>query len=213
MLLTVFYEPTDMLIANKPFELEPKLYRQIKFMSPNIHELRKIAQTLKPTTSSSSKSSSSMPLLSKDDFENDLRVDNGKFLDEIAKLCDKLHDVIDNIIVTVGNQGIFIHNSREAESQFFTNDLRYIEGNGKSQLRHYPVTTIEEIPKSSTGAGDCFSSGFMTAMLNGKSEAICVSVGFEASLRALCSVDAIPKEFFTKNHACWMTPAKFNVIK
>ncbi|XP_070497222.1 uncharacterized protein [Chironomus tepperi] len=198
----VFYEPTDMLIAGKPFELSPQQYRQIKFMTPNIYELRKIVDTLKPS------SESSTPFWAHD---NDLKIN--KFSDEIAELCDKLHDDIDNIIVTAGSHGIFIKRFGTSNDKFFTNNLQYIQRgtNGDSKLRHYPAT-IENNVKSSSGAGDAFSAGFITAMLNQKSEAICVSVGFEAALASLRSVNTVPKEFFNKSHSCWNNGAKFNVF-
>lgn len=208
-ILTVFYEPTDMLIAAKPFELDAKQYRQIKFMTPNIYELRKIADTLKPSSSSSSITTSTN--------NNDLKIDNGeKFFIEIAELCDKLHDVVENIIVTAGCHGIFIQKFRSVKnSTFFNEDLQYIDidKSGDRKLLHYPCMTIETDVKSSSGAGDSFCAGFINAMLKQKSEAICVSVGFEASLTSLRSVDAVPQKFFNENHVCWNTPAKFNIVK
>ncbi|KAG5681466.1 hypothetical protein PVAND_010899 [Polypedilum vanderplanki] len=200
----VFYEPTDVFIADKPFQLNPKQYHQIKFMTPNMNELRKIAQTLKPSLSSSS-----LPL-SSSTHESALKID------EIANLCGELRDVVENIVVTVGCDGIFMQRFRDAESGFFNSNLKYIDddhGKGKLQLRHYPSMTIEKDVKSSSGAGDAFCAGFITAMLCGKSEAICVSVGFEAALTALRSVHAVPKEFFNKSHACWKTSAKFNIVR
>jgi pseudouridylate synthase / pseudouridine kinase len=201
--LTVFYEPTDPFIADKPFQLDPKLYRQIKFMSPNLNELRKIVQTLKPSSSLSTASFAS--------YEGDLRID------EIAQLCEELRDTVENIIVTVGSHGCFMQRSRDAESEFFTNNLQYIGGDDekerKWQLRHYPSMTIEKNVGSSSGAGDAFCAGFITAMLNGRSESICVSVGFQAALCALSSMHAVPKDFFNKSHACWRSPAKFNVVR
>lgn len=197
-----------MLIANKPFKLEPKQYRQIKFMSPNIYELRKIAETLKPSLSSS---------------EDDLGIDNGLCFAEIARLCDNLHDVIDiYTIVTVGSLGVVIQGrSRDAESTFFTRDFQFMScggGNknkrGDKMLRHYPtVTKVKDDMVSSTGAGDAFNSGFITAMLKHKSEAICVSVGLQAAVAAVRSVDAVPMEFFNESHPCWRTPAQFNNVE
>lgn len=211
MSLTVFYEPTDMLIAGKPFELNPEQYRQIKFMTPNVHELRKIAQTLKPSLSIASTVAAT--------HDDDSNIVNEKFLNEVAELCDKLHD-IENIIVTAGCHGIFIQRFFNSESTFFTNDFKYIDceesgGGGvrKKSLRHYPSMTIERDVKSSSGAGDSFCAGFITGMLNHKSEAICVSIGLEAAIVSLRSVNAVPERFFTKNHACWSTPAKFNIVK
>lgn len=200
-----------MLKADKPFKLEPIQYRQIKFMSPNIYELRKIAETLKPSLSS----------LSSND---DLKIDNGMYFAEIARLCDNLHDVVDiYTIVTVGNLGVVIQGrSRDAQSKFFTRDFQYIScggdnnnnKHGDKMLRHYPtVTMLKDDMVSSTGAGDAFNSGFITAMLKHKSEAICVSVGFEAAVASLRSMNAVPMEFFNESHPCWKTPAQFNIVK
>lgn len=198
-----------MLIAHKPFKLDPIQYRQIKFMSPNIYELRKIAETLKPSLSSSSSN-------------NDLKIDNEMVFAEIARLCDNLHDVVDiYTIVTVGNLGVVIQGrSRDAKSTFFTRDLQYINcggdnnKHGDKMLRHYPtMTMLKDDMVSSTGAGDAFNSGFITAMLRNKSEAICVSVGFEAACAALRSMNAVPMEFFNETHPCWKTPAQINIVK
>lgn len=191
-----------MLIAGKPFELDPQQYRQIKFMTPNIYELKKIVETLKPSTMSTT------PFWAHD---NDLKIN--KFSDEIAELCHKLHDDIDNIIVTAGSHGIFMKRFGSSDDKFFTNDLQYIRHGikGDHKLRHYPAT-IENKIKSSSGAGDAFCAGFITAMLKQKSEAICVSVGFEAALASLRSVNTVPKEFFNMSHSCWNNSAKFNVF-
>lgn len=181
-----------MLIADKPFQLSPQQYRQIKFMTPNIYELRKIVETLQPSSA--------------------VAHDNDEFTNELVELCDKLHDDIDNIIVTAGSHGIFIKRSGGSDTSFFTKDMKYIQHSDGSdrKLRHYPAL-IETNVKSSSGAGDAFCAGFITAMLNGQTEAICVSVGFEAALASLRSLNAVPKEFFSKNHMCWSQPAKFNV--
>lgn len=81
-------------------------------------------------------------------------------------------------------------------------------------LRHYPcMTTVKDDMVSSTGAGDAFNSGFITAMLKHKSEAICVSVGFEAATASLHSMNAVPLEFFNESHPCWKTPAQYNIVK
>jgi sugar/nucleoside kinase (ribokinase family) len=203
-----------MNMAEKPFELSPIQYRQIKFMSPNINELRKIAQTLKLSTTDAMTTTA---------HEDDFEIDNGKYFNEISELCDKLHDVVENIIVTAGCHGVFIQRFFDSEKTFFTRDLKYIgcnsEDNNKKistneySLRHYPSMMVEKNVRSTSGAGDSFAAGFIAGMLNHKSEAICVSIGFEAALAALRSINAVPQEYFNKNHKCWNTPASFNVIK
>lgn len=193
-----------MSLASKPFELEKKLYEQIKFITPNLYELRKIAETL------------NIPR----EIESDLKVENVTTEDErrtvfreIIELCDKLEEHIDNIIVTAGSFGVFIQRRRVSESPFFSEHLTYIvDKRGRKSCRHYPGKPLDKIV-SASGAGDAFCTGFITGMLNQQLESICVSVGIEAARCALMSKRAVPKIFFDKDHQCWTTPADFKIMK
>lgn len=188
-----------MSIAGKPFELDRSLFEQIKFISPNLYELRKIADTLKVSP----------------DMKSDMKVEDVKTTDdklkifrEIAQLCSELHH-IDNIVVTTGVFGVFVQRSHDSESAFFTQDLAYIESkNGVKTFRHYPGQPIHNVVNAS-GAGDAFCSGFITGMLNKKPESICISVGLQAAMTTLMSKRAVPKKFFDAGHECWKYPAKF----
>lgn len=188
-----------MSIAGKPFELDRSLFEQIKFISPNLYELRKIADTLKVSP----------------DMKSDLKVEDIKteaeklkIFREIVQLCSELHH-IDNIVVTTGVFGVFVQRSRDSASAFFTQDLAYIEGkNGVKTIRHYPGQPIHNVVNAS-GAGDAFCSGFITGMLNKKPESICVSVGFQAAMTTLMSKQAVPKKFFDAGHECWNNSAEF----
>lgn len=188
-----------MSIAGKPFELDRKCYEQIKFISPNLYELRKIADTLKISPA----------------IKSNLKVENVTTADEkrevfreIGELCNELQEHIDNIIVTVGSFGAFIQRSRGSRGTFFTDDLKYIE-NGEIDkcCRHYPGQSIDKIVNAS-GAGDAFCAGFIAGMLKRQPEDICVAVGFQAATSALMSKRAVPKVFFDSDHLCWKTPAK-----
>lgn len=182
-----------MSIAGKPYELERKCYEQIKFISPNVAELRKIAETLNV----------------RDDGDGKRNV-----FTEISELCDKLQEHIDTIIVTAGSLGVFIHRARDSEGAFFTNNLTYIGGGaaGLKSCRYYPGKAIDKIVNAS-GAGDAFCAGFITGMLKHKPEGICVSVGFEAAIAALMSERAVPKTFFDMENQCWKASAKFQLSK
>lgn len=202
--IAVFYEPTDMQIAGKPFELPPKLYGQIKFMSPNLCELRMIAKTL--NIQSNHYGSCNI-----EDIKN--QEDRFKIFTEISDLSAKLHDHVENIIVTAGNLGVFIQRFHDSDRVFFTKQLNYINGKEDEQYgRYYPALKIDNVINAS-GAGDAFVAGFVTAMLNQKSEAICVSVGFQASQRALSSKSAVPDEFFNQSDNSWTTPAKYDTMR
>lgn len=184
--------------------MDRKLYQQIKFISPNLYELRKIADTIGVSP----------------DTTSDLKVENVKTADEkekvfreIAELCSKLQEHIDNIFVTAGVFGVFIQRSRDSESAFFTQDLAYIEGKkGVKTFRHYPGKLVDNVVNAS-GAGDAFCAGLITAMIKGKAEPICISVGLQAAITTLMSKRAVPKSFFQVDHACWTTPAPFEALK
>lgn len=192
-----------MSIAGKPFELERKCYEQIKFISPNLYELRKIAETLK--ISPAMKSNLKVENLTTADVKQ-------KVFQEIIELCNELQEHIDNIIVTAGSFGAFIQRSRGSRGAFFTDDLKYIESeDGDKSCRHYPGQPIDKIVNAS-GAGDAFCAGFIAGMLNRKPEQICVAVGFQAATSALMSKNAVPQTFFTSNHSCWKTLADFQRV-
>lgn len=89
----VFFEPTDMRIAEKPFLLPAKLIRQIKFASPNLYELRSIAKYLGYTEASNKKSLDPAFI---DESEQGI-------LTEVMHLVSFLSDKIDNLVVTLGN--------------------------------------------------------------------------------------------------------------
>lgn len=197
-----------MSIAAKPFLLGRECFEQIKFISPNIHELRKIADSLR--TSPGDKSNLKVENVRTSEDEEH------KLFAEIVELCDELQGHIDNIVVTVGSFGVFVQRSRRdaGRDEFFTSNMKYVVGGNGSgfsaSCRHYPGKPIEKIVNAS-GAGDAFTSGFIASMLQHKPEAICVSVGFEAAGCALMSTRAVPKAFFDLRHPCWTTPAAFYV--
>lgn len=193
-----------MSVAHKPFEMARELYEQIKFMSPNLYELRRIADTLKVAPSTRS----------------DLRVESvttdderRKLFGEIIELCGNLQAHIDNIIVTAGSFGVFIQRSSDAEDAFFAKDMTYVvDKGGARSFRHYLGQPLETIVNAS-GAGDAFCSGFIAGMLKRKPESICVSVGLQAAISTLMSKRAVPKTFFGLEHRCWTTPAAFKDMK
>lgn len=193
-----------MSLAGKPFEMERNCYEQIKFISPNLYELRKIAETLKI----------SPPMKSDLTIENTRTAEEKtKLFREIVELCDVLQEHTENIIVTAGGFGVFIQRSRRTESAFFTTDFKYIRsqsGESKS-CRHFPGKCFTKIVNAS-GAGDAFCAGFIAGMMKRKPEEICVSVGLQAANSALMSERAVPEAFFGTDHDCWKTPAEYTIL-
>lgn len=156
---TAFFEPTDMLIAVKPFQLPRHLISQIKFISPNIHELAAIATHLGCDES----------------FFKNYKIDDGKlfegntdFIEHTKKCSEEVSKFIDNVIVTLGANGVLI-TKNTTEQKFFDSSLRYIKpvnGNLSVQHRKYNVEKCTNVVNVS-GAGDSFTVGFITAMING----------------------------------------------
>ncbi|GBP63248.1 hypothetical protein EVAR_56629_1 [Eumeta japonica] len=58
----------------------------------------------------------------------------------------------------------------------------------------YPITPLDNV-KSVSGAGDCFTSGFIYGMISKLNEQQCVTVGFEAAKAALNSMNTVPHDF------------------
>lgn len=196
-----------MSLADKPFHLSQDLFKQIKFISPNIHELRKIAETFNVASTTTSASN------------NELKIENvhtsddrEKIFREIADLCRVIENRIDNIIVSVGQLGVFVCRSNDSQDPFFSKDFTYLKPSTERRaLRHYPGNRFDNVVNAS-GAGDAFCSGFMAAMLKNKPESICVSVGLAAAVKTLMSKRAVPADFFDENHSCWTSPASFDRI-
>lgn len=193
--------------AHIPFELPRTLTRQIKFISPNIYELKAIAKALR----------------CEHDFWSDTNledVDHGhQLLSDLHRIGGFVSNHIENVIVTLGALGVLIIRRHGAQKCFYsgtapakyTNDTKFV-ANGQHQARYYAAQKIDKIVNVS-GAGDSFNSGFIAAMIRGNAEPVCVSVGFEAAKSALRSQGAVPKAFFDFEHTCWRKAAHFTDIK
>lgn len=183
-----------MRIAGKPFNLPADLIRQIKFVSPNLHELNEIAKTLNYTN----------------DIPTGLEFDEllASHATQLKSLATEVNNHIDNILITLGSRGLLLVSKSDGKSQFFNANGRFIgpKGDVNSQMRLYPAQNIDDVVNVS-GAGDSFSSGFITAMIRGQPEAVCVAVGFQSALTALRGPAAVPEKYFGVDHKCWRREA------
>ncbi|XP_050294346.1 uncharacterized protein LOC126734680 [Anthonomus grandis grandis] len=176
--IPVFYEPTDVAIAEKPFTTD--CWNSIKFITPNLKELQVVARHFK--------------LQVNKHFDNEL--------EEAAALAKVLVPYIDNVIVTLGPQGVLIARKGEATDSLLCNNLTSVS------VRHYPQKILSDIINVS-GAGDCFASGFVAAHLKNLHEARCVSVGFAAAKSALYADSPVPNNLFDSEHVSWKIDASF----
>jgi len=203
----VFYEPTDMSLAEKPFVLPTQLYTQIKFASPNLYELRKMAKLLGFDTGlgiGGDKKSLDPAFI--DESEQGI-------LAEVTQLAQFMSKTVDNLIITLGSLGVVIGRFQPATAPFFDKSYNYNAIKQDTyQLRYYPSEPVNNIVNVS-GAGDSFSSGFIAAMLHGLPEEVCISVGFEAATSALHSKNAVADFYFDRTHSCWSTAKPFQPLK
>lgn len=184
MIFSVFYEPTDISIARKPFKTPH--WRAIKFITPNIGELLDIADCFKIPANLSAK----------------------ELVEKAAKAAQSLACHIDNILVTLGPEGVLIARKGHAGDSPMEN--AHLEG--KPSVRHYPVQGKTQVINVS-GAGDCFASGFIAGLLQNCSESQCVSAGFSAAVAALQSQDPVPEAFFKGQHIPGLQEAYFKALR
>lgn len=131
-----------------------------------------------------------------------------KLFSNLKRVTKFVNEKIDNVIVTMGPIGILIARRGNAKDEIFDRNGRYVPElrSDKRQLHLYETKRIVDIVNVS-GAGDSWTSGFVSAMVRGLPEDICVSVGFEASKRALMSSSPVATEYFDRNHSCWLNGA------
>ncbi|XP_049281039.1 uncharacterized protein LOC125762692 isoform X2 [Anopheles funestus] len=193
----VFFEPTDMRIAARPFysdnaKLTILAKRAIKFISPNIHELAQIAQALHYPGSIPTKSMNEYGTVN-------------ELLADVRPLGLFVSETIDHVLVTLGHYGVAVFRRTSPTVPFFNSAHQYqpiMDGSG-TQGRFYPGRKHAQIVNVS-GAGDSFTSGFIAGALAGRSEPVCVNVALEAAGCALQSRGAVADQYFNRTHPCWL---------
>lgn len=185
----VFFEPTDMRIAGKPFTLPSSLSKQIKFVSPNFCELRSIVQTFRGHHNKQ--------------FSGEIPQKFSELMNAVNEMLTEIQSQFDCILVTLGAQGVIV-----SHRQGFYNDAFFDINSGaygvhmdsNHQIKYFPAPRLNAKIRNVSGAGDSFSSGFITGLLRGyNSIERCVALGSLAAARSLISSAAVPETFF-RNH-------------
>lgn len=172
-----------MPVAAKPFQCPS--WKALKFISPNLNELKNIAKVL------------------------DIKIDQN-IIDpvqqayQIGKFVSKY---VDTLFITMGSLGLIIIRKAEATEPLL-NPKNILE---EPVVRFYKTKEVKSLINVS-GAGDCLASGIITAMLSGKNEANCVSVGFAAAKMALQTKCAVPNEMFGEDHNSWSQEAVYETL-
>ncbi|EDS35654.1 conserved hypothetical protein [Culex quinquefasciatus] len=154
----LFFEPTDMRFAAKPFNASILAAKAIRFISPNLYELRKIARNLRYEGSVAATQVEDIKLT--------------ELLREVRLLGGFVNRHVDNVIVTLGAYGVVVIRRTSEHVPFFSADTGYYKSPGSgsgAQCRFYRGRVLDRIVNVS-GAGDSFTSGFVAAMLDGQLE-------------------------------------------
>ncbi|XP_050330903.1 uncharacterized protein LOC126759815 isoform X2 [Bactrocera neohumeralis] len=185
----VFFEPTDMRIAHKPFTLPKSLTQQIRIISPNIYELHTIVEAITGT-----------PVHSKVNNSDPVET----LLEKAKYLLTLVQGHFDCIVLTLGQEGVLLSLNGDLAASgkplFDVKTGSYLPMTKSKQnvnaLRFYKAPIVENI-KNVSGAGDSFTSGYITALLRGYDMKNCVALGFLAAERALQSRGAVPIRYFS----------------
>lgn len=183
-----------MLIAGKPYkDLSPELTSQIKFISPNLDEVLAIARVLCPGVE--------LNVNSKSPVEDILKA--------MTKIGRELLKSIDNVLVTLGEKGVLLLTNSDPKDAYFSRaegqedafnyqslaqDRKIARGFFYSMEDNGGQLQPEDIVNVS-GAGDSFTSGFVTGMIKGLTGNKCIWKGMAAARCALRSQSAVPKSY------------------
>lgn len=176
--LPVFFEPTDMFIAGKPFKLGSELTQHIRLLKPNLHELKTIAATItgKPV-----------------DLQLDSKMERSLLLKQTKQLLNQIDSHFNCIIATLGNHGVLLSFRSDAENE--PGKLLSLSPACEHTTLFYSPPKLQNIVNVS-GAGDSFCAGFITALLKEHTLDECVAAGFASAERALLSESAVPAKYF-----------------
>lgn len=180
--IPAWFEPTDIIRAQKPFI--NKTSPPPAFISPNYLEFLEILKILKPSNNETCAI----------DFQSE------DFLNTCVNEAYSIAEIIHNVIITLGRNGILIVRKGDKRDSFFIPDengnMRYKNIMKPISHRLYkPNKIITDEVVNVSGAGDCFASGFISAMLKGHDEESCVNFAFECSLASLRCATTVPNSF------------------
>ena len=161
-----WFDPTTVSRAVRPFT--QTLNKPLTYISPNYEELKAIHEYL----------------LSEE------RRDSCNGFTDVTEVC---MDCVDNLIITMGKQGIIIV-SKKPQSHIFSPPHLCREVPHKRTILHYPSASKHDLPvavRSVSGAGDSFASGVLFGYLQGYNTDMCIKGGLLAAYKSLHTYVAI----------------------
>lgn len=178
-LISVWYEPTDVVIAVKIFETDGPWQDVLHFISPNRNELLTIARhfgLLTPTCA---------------DVIN---------LENVEAVVKKLVEYVPVVISTLGSEGAMIARKALETDPFYGKDGRLITNSSVKTRLYGPDSQVSQnLEKTAnvSGCGDCLTAGILYGIHKNLNEADSFSIALKAAALSLASVYAVPSSLST----------------
>lgn len=177
----VFFEPTDMYKANKPFQVNVGKF--ITMCTPNLNELRSMYKFLTGNLDSEHHGSGSL---------GDIPLNS--LLMECILMCKVVTLHIPTVLVTLGRHGLALcqrHTAGTPKSGIPIKDGSYLT------VDLYPIPKSKEPAKiiSVSGAGDCLAAAVMSGYIRGQDLDLGIKQGLVAAQFSLTSHHAVPPSF------------------
>ncbi|VDI34759.1 pseudouridylate synthase / pseudouridine kinase [Mytilus galloprovincialis] len=181
----VWYEPTDVNKAHKPFLTSAG--QRLTYISPNLNELRVIYRHLTNTLDSQ--------IGHKD---ADVVTLEG-IIDEAIWLSKVIIEEVPVVLVTLGRHGVML--CQRSQHQKFPVKGYRLEHSDKMTADIFPAFNAGYPPEnivSVSGAGDCLAATMISGIVHGHDPDLCVKAGLMAAQMSLKSYQAVPPNISKK---------------
>ncbi|XP_076083091.1 uncharacterized protein LOC143054088 isoform X1 [Mytilus galloprovincialis] len=181
----VWYEPTDVNKAHKPFLTSAG--QRLTYISPNLNELRVIYRHLTNTLDSQ--------IGHKD---ADVVTLEG-IIDEAIWLSKVIIEEVPVVLVTLGKHGVML--CQRSQHQKFPVKGYRLEHSDKMTADIFPAFNAGYPPEnivSVSGAGDCLAATMISGIVHGHDPDLCVKAGLMAAQMSLKSYQAVPPNISPK---------------
>ncbi|XP_052089369.1 uncharacterized protein LOC127726068 [Mytilus californianus] len=181
----VWYEPTDVNKAHKPFLTSAG--QRLTYISPNLNELRVIYRHLTNTLESQI-----------GHRDPDVITLEG-ILDEAIWLSKVIIEEVPIVLVTLGKHGVML--CQRSQIQKFPVKGYRLEHSDKMTADIFPAFNAGYPPEnivSVSGAGDCLAATMISGIVHGHDPDLCVKAGLMAAQMSLKSYQAVPPNISPK---------------
>ncbi|XP_067124021.1 uncharacterized protein [Centruroides vittatus] len=173
----VWYEPTDIVQAKKPFLTED--WKSLTYSSPNYNELRMMYSCV---------SGKDLKSLESEEIE---RIPLETIIKCCIQLSEPLMHYLHTLIVTLGAKGVLVVTKSTNDEKFPIWNIR--KSKVKPSVTHFPSEKCLSVV-SVSGAGDCFAAATIASIIDECDRENCVRAGIRASILSLKSYQAVPND-------------------